>query len=168
MRIQLSFAIRRGLPMLLLILLATCLTAAEKKKPKKNDVCAQPNPESLCTAANTCGSGSAACTVDVQRTADSSSLTPSTSEAKSGKPFCVAAGTKVEWKSTAKETGFIIDAGAAGAFEPGGAIIGGMNNPVSNVATKAGCYNLSFGACRSGGIYGMCQESSATIIIKAK
>jgi hypothetical protein len=148
---------------LMLILLLSSAAFAKDKKPIKNDVCAQPNPQSLCTPQNTCGPG--ACTLDVTRTADSSSLKPSTAGAKSGKPICIAAGTKVEWTSSEKETGFIVDAGASSAFQPGGAIIGGVSKPVSTVATKEGCYNVSYGACKSGGIYGMCKESSAAIII---
>jgi len=149
--------------MLILFLAAGSLAAAEKKKPKKNDFCAQPNPHSLCTPANTCGSSG--CTLDVTRTASSSSLKPTAPGAQSDKPICVAAGTKVEWQSTEKNTGFIVDQSNGVPFEPAGAIIGGSGKSTSTVATKEGCYTLSYGACKSGAIYGMCQENSATIII---
>jgi hypothetical protein len=163
MRNQRSFAMRCGVPILMLTILAGSLAAADKKKVKKNDFCAQPNPQSLCTAENTCGAGG--CTLDVTRTSSSSSLKPITAGSKSDKPICVAAGTKVEFTSTEKETGFIVDQGTGSPFEPAGAIIGGSTKSVPVVATKEGCYSLSYGACKSGAIYGMCQENSATIIV---
>ena len=117
MRNQRSFAMRCGVPLLMLTILAGSLAAADKKKVKKNDFCAQPNPQSLCTTENTCGAGG--CSLDVTRTADSSSLKPITAGSKSGKPICVAAGTKVEFMSTEKETGFIIDQGDGFSVRPG-------------------------------------------------
>ena len=163
MRNQRNVVMRCSVPVLILLLAVGSLAAAEKKKPKKNDFCAQPNPQSLCTAENTCGP--AGCTLDVTRTASSSSLKPTTPGAKSDKPICIAAGTKVEWESTEKETGFVVDQSAGTPFDPAGAIIGGTTKSVPTVASKEGCYTVSYGACKTGAIYGMCKESSATIII---
>ena len=43
---------------------------AQKKNPY---VCKEPDPESLCTAANACGSSSQPCSVDVKRTSNAAS-----------------------------------------------------------------------------------------------
>ena len=127
--------------------------------------CSEPNPEQLCNAANTCGSASAPCTVDVKRTSDGASTTSSISNAKSNAAFCVSVGTTVTWKTTSKDIGFLIDFGPASPFEPSGAIVGGSERSVSVVAKKPGCYKYSAGACKSGEIYGMCGSRNAEIII---
>jgi hypothetical protein len=147
----------------MLVLLACALLAGKEKAPKKSDVCAQPNPEAVCTPENTCAAGS--CTLDVTRTASSSSVKPVVAGAKDGKPVCIPVGAKVEWQSTEKSTGFVVDPGTTSPFDPPGSIMGGYNKPTTTVATKAGCYPISFGACKSGGIYGMCKESATTIVI---
>jgi hypothetical protein len=72
----------------------------------------------------------------------------------------------VNWKSTSKNTGFVVDISNASPFEPGGAIIGGSDRVVSVVAQKSGCYKYSVGACVSGALSGMCANTSAEIIIK--
>jgi hypothetical protein len=71
----------------------------------------------------------------------------------------------VQWKSTGKEIGFVVDLGPASPFEPPGAIIGGSDRSVSVVAKKTGCYKFSAGACRSGAIYGMCGTGFAKVIV---
>jgi len=127
--------------------------------------CSEPNPSQLCNASNTCGTASAACEVDVKRTADGASSTPSIPNAKSNALFCVKSGTTLTWKSTGKNIGFIVDLGTTSPFEPGGAIIGGSDRSVSVVAKTAGCYKYSAGACMSGAIYDMCKETSAEVIV---
>src|SRR5206468_8916626 len=98
--------------------------------------CSEPNPAQLCTAANTCGSASSPCTVDVKRTADSASSTPSIPNAKGNSLFCVKVGTTVKWISSEKENGVVVDVGTSSPFDPAGAIIGGSDRSVSVVAKR--------------------------------
>jgi len=156
-------ALRCALLVLPLVLLANVATAQSKKASKY--ACSEPNPEQLCSASNTCGSASSPCEVDVKRTSNGASSTPSIPGAKSNALFCVKAGTTVTWKSTSKNIGFVVDTGTASPFEPAGAIIGGSDRAVSVVAKTAGCYKYSAGACMSGAIYGMCKETSAEVVV---
>jgi plastocyanin len=162
MAIYRCFAIRCTLLALPLVLLASSAIAQSKSSKY---ACSEPNPAQLCNASNTCGSASTPCEVDVKRTANGASSTPSISNAKSNALFCVKPGTTVTWKSTSKNIGFIVDAGTISPFEPGGAIIGGSDRSVSVVAKTPGCYKYSAGACMSGAIYGMCKETSAEVIV---
>jgi hypothetical protein len=77
----------------------------------------------------------------------------------------VKVGTKVQWTSTGKDNGFVVDLGTTSPFDPGGAVIGGSNRPISVVAKTPGCYKYSAGACKSGAIYGMCADTNAELII---
>jgi hypothetical protein len=149
---------------LCLMLLVSLSNATAQSKSSKY-ACSEPNPAQLCTAANTCGSSSSPCTVDVKRTADSASSTPSIPNAKGNSLFCVKVGTTVMWKSTGKDNGFVVDVGPASPFEPGGAIIGGSDRSVSVVAKRTGCFKYSAGACQSGAIYGMCGTANAELIV---
>jgi hypothetical protein len=144
------------------------LDGKEKKKPK-NDVCSASTPASICSAANTCGSpGGPACEVDIKRAgSDSASATPNIPNAKSNAPFCVKAGTTITFKSTSKNTGFVLDFGASSPFDSGAAITGGADRPVSIVAKKPGCYTYSVGACTAGAIYGMCGDDMAQFVVSA-
>jgi len=54
----------------------------------------------MCTAENTCGSATTPCSVDVRRTANAASSTPSIPNAKGNSLFCLKPGTTVQWKST--------------------------------------------------------------------
>jgi hypothetical protein len=127
--------------------------------------CLEPNPAQLCTTANTCGSASSPCSVDVKRTSDSASSTPSIPNAKGNSLFCVKVGTKVTWMSSEKENGFVVDVGPTSPFDPAGAIIGGSDRAVSVVAKRPACVKYSAGACRSGAIYGMCDTANAELIV---
>jgi hypothetical protein len=138
---------------------------ATAQSKQSRHACSEPNPAQLCNAANTCGSDSTPCVVDVKRTANGASSTPSVPNAKSNALFCVATGTTTTWKSTGKDIGFVVDMGPTSPFEPGGAIIGGSDRTVSVVAKTAGCYKYSAGACMSGATYGMCKEVSAEMIV---
>jgi hypothetical protein len=71
----------------------------------------------------------------------------------------------MNWKSTGKNIGFVVDFGTPSPLRPAGAIIGGSDRPVSVVANTPGCYKYSLGACMSGAIYGMCKETSAEVIV---
>jgi hypothetical protein len=103
--------------------------------------------------------------VDVKRTRDSASATPSIANAKSNALFCIKQGTPVLWKSTQKNTGFVVDFGPASPFEPQDTIIGGSNRDVSVAAKEPGCYKYSVGACISGASYGMCGSSKAEAVV---
>lgn len=127
--------------------------------------CSEAKPAQLCTAANTCGSASTPCDVDVKRTANAASSTPGIPNGKNGQLFCVKVGTTVQWKSTGRNIGFVVDLGATSPFDPGGAIMGGTERPISVVAKTPGCYKYSAGACMSGAIYGMCGETNAELVI---
>jgi plastocyanin len=87
--------------------------------------------------------------------------------AKADSLFCIKPGTTVQWKSTGKDIGFVVDFGPASPFDPPGAIIGGTDRTVSVVAKRPGCYKYSAGACRSGAIYGMCGQTNVQLIITA-
>ena len=127
--------------------------------------CSEQNPEQLCTAANTCGSASTPCSVDVKRTADSASSTPSIPKAKANSLFCVKVGTTVKWVSLEKDNGFVVDFGPSSPFDPSGSIIGGSDRSVSVVAKRTGCFKYSAGACRSGTTYGMCDSANVELIV---
>jgi hypothetical protein len=129
--------------------------------------CSEPNPQSLCNNNNTCGSSSAPCTVDVKRTVDGASATPGTTDGKGNSTFCVKTGTTIIWKSTQKNTGFVVDFGSSSPFGSEDAIIGGSDRAVSVKPMKAGCYKFSAGACISGAIQGMCGTGQAEAIIIA-
>ena len=164
MKIQRSFAIWFSLLLLPLLLLASYLTAKGPQGGGKKYVCLEPNPETMCNAATTCGSASTPCTVDVKRTAQAASVTPDIPNAKSNRPFCVKVGTTVTWKSSSKNTGFVLDFGPTSPFDQG-TIIGGSDRSVSAVAKNAGCHKFSAGACVSGAIYGMCGNVDTEIVV---
>jgi hypothetical protein len=155
-----SLAIKCTSLLLSLVVSSTYVTAQSSKY-----ACSEANPAQLCTAANTCGSASTPCSVDVKRTANAASSTPSIPGAKSNSLFCVKAGTTVQWKSTGKNIGFVIDFGPTSPFVPGGAIMGGTDRAITVAAKTPGCYKYSAGACMSGAIYGMCGETNAELIV---
>ena len=145
-----------------ILVLSICTSAQSKPDPY---ACTKDSSPQMCTDQNTCSSSS--CSVDVKRTANAASATPSIPNAKGNSLFCVKAGTTVEWKSTGKDIGFLVDFGPTSPFDPPGAIIGGTDRTVSVMAKKPGCYKYSAGACRSGAIYGMCGQTNVQLIITA-
>jgi plastocyanin len=147
-----------------LVLVLSCVPAVAQ-----NDkyACSEPDPKSLCNASNTCGSSSNPCNVDVKRDNYGASATPDIPNAKGNSTFCVKAGTTIVWKSSQKNTGFVVDFGPSSPFGSDDSIMGGAQRPVSVTATKAGCYKYSAGACISGEIQGMCGSSTAEAIILA-
>ena len=149
--------------LLLTMIVLSNYSAAQSKA--SDYACTEPNPAQLCNAANTCGSASAPCSVDVKRTANAASATASISNPKGNALFCVKAGTTVQWKSTSKNVGFVVDLGSTTPFMPDGPILGGSDRTVSVVAKKPGCYKYSAGACISGAVYGMCGQASAKLIV---
>jgi hypothetical protein len=154
------FATRSALWALPLVLVATSAMAQKNKY-----ACVEANPAQLCGVSNTCGSSGAPCTVDVVRTANSASAKPDLPNAKNGALFCVKVGTQVTFKSSDKNTGFLVDFGPVQAFDPDGAIIGGSAKDATVTAKTPGCYKFSAGACKSGAIYGMCQTTYGELAI---
>ncbi len=134
-------------------------------KPKQGKACSAPHPEQYCTAQNTCGANGAACTVDVDRTGDSSKVTASTPDKKGNALFCVKKGTQVTWEAAGKNTGFVIDVKPIFPFDKGEAIIGGSDRSVPLTAEKTGCFTYNASACASGAIYGMCKTVSGNFIV---
>ena len=157
------FAIKGTSLLLGIVVLSNCAAAQSKSS---DYACTETHPETQCTEVTTCGSGSTPCSVDVRRTANAAKATPNLPNAKSNAAFCVKVGTSIEWKSTGKDIGFVVDFGpTATPFDHTGAIIGGSDRSVSVVAKKPGCYKYSAGACRSGAIYGMCGQTTAKMVI---
>lgn len=146
-------------------LLANGRPPAQSRPTVANDVCAAGNSSGLCSQPNTCGSAASACEVDIKRTNRAAEATPSIPNAKKNAVFCVKVGTTITFKSTSKNTGFVLDFGKASPFDSGPAIMGGADRPVSVVAKKPGCYTYSVGACVAGAIYGMCGETAAQLIV---
>jgi hypothetical protein len=137
--------------------------AAAQSKGKY--ACAEPNPQSLCNADNTC-SASGTCTVDIKRQGMSgATATPGFPKAKGNSLFCVKEGTTVTFQSSSKNTGFVVDFGPTSPFDPPDAIIGGAQKPVQVVAKRPGCFKYSAGACVSGATYGMCGSGAAEAIV---
>jgi hypothetical protein len=157
-----SFAIKCTSLALPIVALSTYATAQSKSN---SYACPATITAQSCNAANTCGSASSPCPVDVKRTANAASVTPGIPNAKGNSLFCVKTGTTLQWKSTGRDIGFVVDFGPSSPFNPGGAIIGGTDRSVSVVATKPGCYKYSAGACMSGAIYGMCGQANVQLVI---
>jgi plastocyanin len=151
--------LRCALLALPLILLVQNQTANAQKKNAY--ACKEADPTALCTSANTCTEN---CSVDVKRTSQAASATPSFPGAKGNSTFCVKAGTQVTWKSDTKHQGFIVDMGPNSPFDTPD-IIGGSDKSVTTTAKTPGCYRYSTGACLSGAIYGMCGDGYAEVVV---
>lgn len=150
------------------LLLAGLMVGKDTKKKIKGDVCSASNPESICVGANTCGSSSSSCSVNIRRSGGSyATATPSIPDAKSNKAFCIKVGTNVIFMSSSKNTGFVIDFGSTNPFDHEGAIIGGSDRPITVTAKHPGCYTYSVGACTPGTVYGMCGNADTQLIISA-
>jgi plastocyanin len=152
---------------ILLVLPLVLLVHGEKASAQKKNAyaCKEPDPTALCTASTTCGSASEPCSVDVKRTSNAASATPSIPGAKGNSNFCVKVGTQVTWKSDTKHQGFIVDMGPTSPFDPPDDIVGGSAKTVTVTAKTPGCYRFSAGACLSGAIYGMCGNGTAELVI---
>ncbi len=76
------------------LVLASLIVGKDTKKKIKGDVCSSSNPASICGAANTCGSASTPCSIDIRRSGGTdATATPSIPDAKSNKAFCIKVGT---------------------------------------------------------------------------
>jgi hypothetical protein len=145
------------------IVLLTCVIAPAQKKSKY--VCDEKQPENMCNAANTCGSASSPCTIDVTRAADSANVKPGIPNAKNNQFFCIPVGTTVVWSSSNKNNGFMVSFGAGSPFDPDDTIVGGGQKPVTTKASTPGCYRYDVGAFRSGTVYGMSGGSRPELVI---
>jgi len=163
MTIHRIFALRFLLIALPLAILSSGEAAQAQKK--MTYTCSEPNPASLCTAENTCGSPTQPCSVDVKRTSNAASATPDVPKAKGNQTFCVKVDTSVIWHSDTKHQGFVVDFGPNEPFDTPGDIIGGSDKAVTVRAKTPGCYRFSAGACLSGAIYGMCGNGTAQMIV---
>ncbi len=152
---------RIAVPVVLLMLLLIGPASAQKKGKY---VCDEPNPESLCTTANTCPA--AGCSVDIKRDGmNSATATPNFPKAKGNSLFCVKEGTAVTFQTSSKGTGFIVDFGPSSPFDPPDTIIGGAQKPIQVTAKRPGCFKYSSGACYSGATNGMCGSGTAEAIV---
>jgi hypothetical protein len=165
MKIQRCFTIRCARLLLPVLLIASFAAADDKKKDNSKDACANPNPASLCSADNTCGSASSPCTVNIKRTSYSSSATPSIPGAKGNDLFCVQTGTTVVWQATGKGIGFLVDPGKSSPFTPPGTFMGGSEKSISTVAKTPGCITYHVSATAQNGIYGKSKAATAQLIV---
>jgi len=150
------------------LLLISFIVGKDTQKKIKGDVCSNSNPVSICSAANTCGSASSPCSIDIRRSgAAYATATPSIPNAKSNKAFCIKIGTTVTFMSSSKSTGFVVDFGSNDPFDHKGAILGGADRPITVTAKHPGCYTYSVGACTAGTVYGMCGNADTQLIISA-
>jgi len=127
--------------------------------------CDEPNPASLCTGANTCGSASAPCTIDITKAGNSSNVKPGIPDAKNNQFFCVKKGTQVVWMTSNKNTGYMISFGTDNPFDPDDPIIGGANKQITVKANTPGCYKYDAGAFYPGATYGMGGGSKPELVI---
>ena len=67
------------------VVLLISTTAQAQKKSKY--VCDEAQPENMCNAANTCGSASAPCTIDITKSGSSSNVKPGIPNAKNNQFF---------------------------------------------------------------------------------
>ena len=157
---------KHSVVLMLVVIVVMGVVAAQAQKSKGNDyACQTPNPESLCSAAITCGSASAPCTVTIKKDGGGASVTADAAGAKSNKLFCVKAGTKMNFEAKSKNTGFVLDFGPKTPFDKEESIVGGSNKPDSATAKNPGCYRFSAGACVSGAIYGMCGSQMVEMVV---
>jgi plastocyanin len=150
----------------LLLFFVVLLSSATAQAPKKSKyVCDEEQPENMCNAANTCGSPSSVCTIDITRGPNSANVKPSIPSAKNNQLFCVKAGTTVVWMSSNKNNGFMVSFGTDSPFDPDEPIKGGGKKQVTTKAVTPGCYKYDAGAFRSGTVYGMSGGSKPELVI---
>lgn len=149
--------------LLLLASLVVCTTSQAQKKGKY--ACDEQQPENMCSAANTCGSVSSQCTIDIRRGSYSANVKPGIADANNNQLFCIKAGTTVVWMSSNKNNGFMVSFGSDSPFEPDGPIMGGGKKQITTKAVTPGCYKYDAGAFRSGTVYGMSSGSKQELVI---
>jgi hypothetical protein len=145
------------------VVLLSCATTQAQKKSRY--ACEESQLENLCSAANTCGSASSQCTIDVRRGGDFANVKPGIPNGKNNQLFCIKAGTTVVWMSSNKNNGFMVSFGTDSPFDPDGPIMGGGKKQVTTKAVTPGCYKYDAGAFRSGTVKGMSGGSKSELII---
>ena len=163
MEFQKKFNTSRALLLLSCIVLLSCAFAVAQKKSKYR--CDEEQPESMCNAANTCGSASSPCTINITRSASYANVKPGIPNAKNNQFFCIKAGTTVVWMSSNKNNGFMVSFGTDSPFDPDDPIRGGGAKQVTTKASTPGCYKYDVGAFRSGTVYGMSGGSKSELVI---
>jgi hypothetical protein len=163
MKIHGQFNTWSTLLLLSCVALLSCVPAQAQRKSKY--VCDEAQPETMCNAANTCGSSSVPCTIDITRSSDSANVKPGISNARNNQFFCIKAGTTVVWKSSNKNNGFMVSFGTDSPFDPDTPIMGGGKKQVKTIASTPGCYKYDAGAFRSGTVYGMSGGSKSELVI---
>ena len=143
-----------------IVLLACGLTHARSRF-----ACDEPDPASLCTADNTCGSATNPCTVNITKSGSSANVRPSVPNARNNQLFCVKKGTTVIWMTSNRNTGFMISFGTDSPFIPDDPIIGGANKQVTVKANTPGCFRYDAGAFFPGAIFGMSGGTNPELII---
>jgi hypothetical protein len=129
-KIERGFAIWCGVLLVSLLLVTNYIGARERQRGSQSYACAESRPQGMCNAANTCGSSSEPCRIDIRRKGSNwASATPNIPGAKANAIFCVKVGTTVMWESSSKNTGFVIDFGPTSPFDTPGAIMGGPTVP---------------------------------------
>src|SRR5271157_200655 len=149
----------------LLVVICMILLVSIAAVAKSKYVCDEPDPASLCTAANTCGSATAPCTVDITKSGSSSNVKPGIPNAKNNQFFCIKKGTTVVWMTSNKNTGFMVSFGTDSPFDPDDPIIGGANKQITVKANTPGCFKYDAGAFFPGAIYGMSGGSKPELVI---
>ena len=150
---------------LTLLCLVALIGTVCQAQAKGKYACDEPNPASLCTAANTCGSPSAACSLDVTKALHGANVKPSIPGASNNQLFCVKSGTTITWMSSRKNIGFMVSFGTDTPFSPDETIMGGGSKQVSLKAAKPGCYKYDVGAFISGIAYGMGSGSKPEMVV---
>jgi hypothetical protein len=79
----------------MLVVICIVLLACGLAQAKSKYVCDEAQPASMCNAANTCGSASAPCTIDITKAGQSSNVKPGIADAKNNQFFCIKKGTTV-------------------------------------------------------------------------
>jgi hypothetical protein len=147
------------------VLTAVMILSSTLANAKSKYVCDEPQPADMCNSANTCGSASAPCTIDIRKSGNGASVKPGIPKAKGNQFFCVKAGTAVVWRTSSKNTGFSISFGTDSPFTPDDPIIGGGSKPITVKARNPGCYKYDAGAFYSGAVYGMSGGSKPELVI---
>ncbi len=150
---------------LLLPCIVMLISTTAQAQRKNKYVCDEAQPASLCTAANTCGSASAPCTIDITKSGSSSNVKAGIPNAKNNQFFCIKAGTTTVWMTSNKNTGFMVSFGQDSPFDPDDPIMGGANKQVTVKASAPGCYKYDAGAFYSGATYGMGGGSKPELVI---
>jgi len=151
---------KAALAVICILVLASTAAFARSKY-----ACDEPDPASLCTAANTCGSASAPCTIDVTKAGNSSNVRPGIPNARNNQFFCIKRGTTVVWMTSNRNTGFMISFGTDSPFDPDDPIIGGANRQITVKANTPGCFKYDAGAFFPGAIFGMSGGSKPELVI---